>query len=103
MKLHRAYRFCLDPTPKQEQRLRQFAGCRRFVWNWALERMCAVYQDTGQALSYGELAAELVQLKQQPQTVFLQACDSPALQQTRATWSGRSSASSKAGPTSRFG
>jgi putative transposase len=82
MNLQRCYRFRLAPTPKQEQGLRQFAGCRRFVWNWALERKQAVYQATGQSLSYGELAAELVQLKQQPQTAFLRECDSQALQQT---------------------
>jgi putative transposase len=82
MHLQRCYRFRLDPTPAQEQSFRQFAGCRRFVWNWALERKRAVYQAAGKSLSYGELAAELVQLKQQPETAFLQACDSQALQQS---------------------
>src|SRR5439155_14602782 len=82
MKLLRCYRFRLDPTPAQAQAFRQFAGCRRFLWNWALERKRAVYQASGQSLSYRELAAELTALKRQPATAFLDECDSQALQQT---------------------
>jgi putative transposase len=82
MILHRCYRFRLDPTPAQAQAFRRFAGCRRFVWNWALERQRAHYQETGKRLSLGELMSELVALKRQPATAFLQECDSQALQQT---------------------
>jgi putative transposase len=82
MKLQRCYRFRLDPTPEQEQAFRQWAGCRRFVWNWALERKRAVYQESGDSIGYNQLAAELVKLKQQPPTAFLKECDSQALQQT---------------------
>jgi putative transposase len=82
MKLQRGYRFRLDPTPVQEQAFRQFAGCRRFVWNWALKRKRAVYQASGKRLSYGELAGELTALKQQPETTFLTECDAQALQQS---------------------
>ncbi len=32
------YRYRLDPTAEQEKMLNQFAGARRFVWNWALNR-----------------------------------------------------------------
>ena len=82
MTLTRCYRFRLDPTPEQEQAFRRFAGCRRFVWNWALARKKETYQSAGRAVSYGELAAELVVLKRQPDTQFLQECDAQALQQT---------------------
>src|SRR5438093_1560495 len=82
MKLQRCYRFRLDPTPPQEQAFRQYAGCRRFVWNWALERKRAAYQESGESIGYHQLAAELRALKQQPETVFLKECDSQALQQT---------------------
>jgi putative transposase len=82
MKLQRCYRFRLDPTRQQEQVFRQFAGCRRFVWNWALERKRIAYQESGENISYNQLAAELVTLKQQPDTAFLTECDSQALQQT---------------------
>src|SRR5258707_2998192 len=82
MKLQRTYRFRLEPTSTQEREFRQFAGCRRWVWNWALARKRSVYQATGASLPAITLMAELVLLKQQPETAFLKACDSQALQQT---------------------
>jgi putative transposase len=78
----RCYQFRLDPTPEQEEAFRMFAGCRRFVWNWALACKNETYKATGRSLSYRELASELVGLKRQPETAFLQACDSQALQQS---------------------
>jgi putative transposase len=78
----RCYKFRLEPTVEQEQEFFRFAGCRRFVWNWGLERKKAVYQETGKGISYKALAAELVQLKKQPETAFLKECHSQVLQQT---------------------
>ena len=78
----KCYRFRLSPTPEQEQAFRMFAGCRRFVWNWALARKKETYQSTGKVISYQDLAGELVELKRQPDTAFLNECDSQALQQT---------------------
>jgi putative transposase len=76
------YKFRLEPTTEQEHAFSRFAGCRRFVWNWALERKKSVYRETGKGISYRALAAELVQLKKQPETAFLQECHSQVLQQT---------------------
>jgi len=36
MPVHQAYRFALDPTPAQEQRLRSHAGAARYAWNRGL-------------------------------------------------------------------
>jgi hypothetical protein len=36
-----AYRFALDPTPAQEQRLRSHA---RFAWNWGLDQCRKRYE-----------------------------------------------------------
>jgi hypothetical protein len=33
-----AYRFALDPTPAQEQKLRSHAGAARYAWNWGLDQ-----------------------------------------------------------------
>src|SRR5947208_2695021 len=82
MQLQHCYRFRLKPTLPQERAFRQWAGCRRWVWNWALARKRAVYQATGARLPTSDLMAELVSLKQQPETAFLKECDSQALQQT---------------------
>lgn len=75
------YRYRLIPTAQQMTLLMQFAGARRWVWNWALGRKRAHYQATGTTLSYHALAAELTRLKQQSATAWLRAIDSQALQQ----------------------
>ncbi len=75
------YRYRLEPTDQQAARLRQFAGARRWVWNWALARKKAHYAQTHTTLSYNALAAELTTLKLQPQTAWLREIDSQALQQ----------------------
>jgi putative transposase len=75
------YRYRLDPTAQQERLLSQFAGARRWVWNWALNRKRELFRQTGKTLSYNQLAAELAQLKQQPATAWLCEIDSQSLQQ----------------------
>jgi putative transposase len=82
--VHRVYRFRLEPTFEQEQRLRQFAGARRFIWNWALEQRREHYEQTGQTLPAGELSARLTALKDQPETEWLREMDSQLLQQALA-------------------
>ena len=75
------YRYRLDPTAEQERLLTQFAGARRWIWNWALNRKRDYFHQTGKTLSYNDLAAELTLLKQQPATAWLRAIDSQLLQQ----------------------
>jgi putative transposase len=79
--LQTTYRYRLNPTVAQETLLNQFAGARRFVWNWALHRKKSHYQQTGETLSYHHLAGELTRLKQQPETAWLREMDSQSLQQ----------------------
>ena len=78
----RCYKFRIEPTPEQEHEFFRFSGCRRFVWNWGLERKKTVYKETGKGICYKALAAELVELKKQPETAFLKECHSQVLQQT---------------------
>src|SRR5215212_8373203 len=75
------YRYRLDSTAEQEIKLNQFAGARRFVWNWALNRKREHFRQTGKTLSYNELAAELTQFKQQSASAWLREMDSQSLQQ----------------------
>src|SRR5207253_7163001 len=72
------------PTTQQEQHLRQFAGARRFIWNWALQQRREHYQQTGKSLSAKELSARLTALKDQPETGWLREMDSQLLQQVLA-------------------
>ncbi len=75
------YRYRLNPTFAQETLLNQFAGARRFVWNWALDRKKSHYQQTGKTLGFAALSEELTRLKQQPETAWLREMDSQSLQQ----------------------
>lgn len=81
MVVTRGFKYRLQPTPAQVKTLVQWAGCRRWVWNWALKRKQAHYAATGTYLSYKSLAGELVDLKCQPDTLWLGECYSQVLQQ----------------------
>jgi putative transposase len=75
------YRYRLMPTPEQESLLKQFAGSRRFIWNWALARKQQHYRATGKTLSFTSLCKQLTLLKQRPETAWLREIDSQSLQQ----------------------
>ena len=77
----RVYRFKLEPTPTQTQKLYQQAGSRRFVYNWALARRKEHYEATKQGLRYAEQNKELTQLKKQQALLWLKDADSQALQE----------------------
>jgi len=76
------HRYRLEPTEQQAAHMRQFAGARRYIWNWALNRKKQHYAQTKKSLPLAMLYAELRDLKQQPQMAWLRAMDSQALQQT---------------------
>src|SRR5437667_11052004 len=82
--VRRVYRFRLEPTSQQEEQFRQFAGARRFIWNWALQQRREHYRQTGKTLPAKELSARLTALKDQPKTAWLRAMDSQLLQQVLA-------------------
>src|SRR5919204_964131 len=82
--MHKAFRYRLEPTAEQEQKLRQFAGARRFIWNWALQQRREYYRQTGKTLPAKELSARLTALKDQAETVWLREMDSQLLQQVLA-------------------
>jgi putative transposase len=79
--MHKAFRYRLEPTAEQEQKLRQFAGSRRFIWNWALQQRREYYHQTGRTLPARELSARLTALKDQPETAWLKDMHAQSLQQ----------------------
>lgn len=80
MTIIKAFRYRLSPSTKQEQKLKQFSGCRRFIWNWALNRKNDHYKEYKTGLSYYTLAKELVSLKKE--FLFLKECQAQLLQQS---------------------
>lgn len=76
-----AYKFRLEPDTEQQALLRQFAGCRRFVWNKALTLQKERLDASLPLLSYNALAGLLAKAwkKEFP---FLKEAHSQVLQQT---------------------
>lgn len=77
----KAYRYRALPTVSQESLFWQYAGARRYVFNWALARRKQHYAATGKGLSVSELCAELTVLKRQPKTAWLREMNAQSLQQ----------------------
>jgi putative transposase len=80
----KVYRFRIDPTAKQEAALARYAGARRFVFNWALQRRKQTYEQTGKSISWSVLSVELTGLKNKPGFEWLKEIDSQLSQQAIA-------------------
>ena len=80
MIIRRAYKFQLKTRGGQTDKLSQFAGCCRLIWNKALGIQKERLERDESALSYGRMAAELAKWKkEQP---FLAKVHSQPLQQS---------------------
>ena len=64
MKIHRAYRYELDPDNKERILLAEHAGVARFAYNWGLARWIEIYEREGRTTSAYELHRELNRLKE---------------------------------------
>jgi putative transposase len=77
----RAYRYRCYPTHAQAAVLARTFGCARYVYNWALRLRTDVYHERQERLSYQDASAALTQLKQQPETAWLNEVSSVPTQQ----------------------
>ncbi|MCR3895516.1 helix-turn-helix domain-containing protein [Aeromonas caviae] len=69
MQILKAYKFRLEPTEQQAQRLRQLGGCARYVWNHGLAETKRIL-DAGEKLpSAFELNRMLTSWKKDPEMV----------------------------------
>ena len=89
MKANIAYKFELMPTREQKRIFAQAAGCRRFVWNKAIELQKRCLEQEVPFLKYTELAGRLVLWKREDDMLWLQEVPSQALQQCRFPVTGR--------------
>ncbi|MCZ7570172.1 MAG: transposase [Ardenticatenaceae bacterium] len=81
MIIQKAFRFKRVPTPAQEQTFRQYAGACRWVWNEMLRERKETYKATGKSPSMYAQMRRLTELKQQPETVWLNDIHSQVLQE----------------------
>lgn len=82
MLIQKAFKYRLRTDAETEQRLRQYAGCCRFVWNKALALQKERFAAGEKKLGYAALCKELTGWKRLEETAFL--CEAPihVLQQT---------------------
>lgn len=71
MLIQKAFKFRLEPTDIQAQRLRQLCGCARFVWNYGLAETTRILDAGGKLPSYFDLNKQLTAWKKQEDTAFL--------------------------------
>ena len=81
MEIRQGFKFRLKPKHQQIVKMRQFAGCCRFVWNKALALEKEIYEETGKRLGYNKLAGLLVEWKKEDVMAFLKDAHSQILQQ----------------------
>ena len=76
------FKFQLLPDAEEAALMRRFAGCSRFVWNYALRLEQETFEQCGKRLGYSRLCAMLPDWKEEPATAFLAEVHSQVLQQT---------------------
>jgi len=81
MKQQRGYTYKLNPTEDQEQKLLQFAGASRWMWNRALAIIEEHYAETGKHLSAYEVARDLLSWKRSEEMSWLYEINAQVLQQ----------------------
>ena len=81
MKIICGFQYELYTTDEQRSALSRNAGCRRFVFNKALELQNERKKNSLSLLHYKELCLELVKWKKEQKTVFLREAMSQPLQQ----------------------
>lgn len=62
---HKAYKFRIYPTKKQEVLIAKTIGCSRFIFNHFLAKWDEEYKTTGKGLSYSSCSKEIPSLKQE--------------------------------------
>jgi putative transposase len=80
MKILRTYRYRFYPDAVEAVQVARTFGCRRFIFNWALDRRQKCYA-AGEPSNYNKDSAALTSLKKDPERKWLKEVSSVALQQ----------------------
>lgn len=82
MIVRKAFKFRLKTKASQEEKLSQFAGCCRFVWNRGLAMNKDSFEKEEGYINYHALATQLTSWKKEEETFFLKEAQSQILQQS---------------------
>ena len=67
----KTFKIKLKPNNKQQTKMFQFCGAKRFAYNWALSRQQENYKNGGKFISDCELRKEFTKLKQKEEYEWL--------------------------------
>ena len=67
----KTFKIKLKPNNKQQTKMFQFCGAKRFAYNWALAKEQENYKNGGKFISDCELRKEFTQLKKQEEYIWL--------------------------------
>lgn len=76
----RAYKYKINPTKNQINKLKNFFGCSRYIYNWGLQRKSEEYANNNSNISCFDLIKETTQLKKSDEYSWLNNCHSQVLQ-----------------------
>ena len=81
MLLKKTFKFRLNPTREQEHQFLQFAGAKRWLYNWGLEQRKTAWEQGQQSISLFAQQKALTLLKADEKTSWLREVHSQVLQQ----------------------
>ncbi len=79
MLIHKAFKYELSPTPRQEVMFRKTAGCARHVYNWALNQAGEIRSQSGKLPSFKALSRMVTQHKNDQEFDWLNEVQAVAL------------------------
>lgn len=79
---HKAYKYRIYPTKKQQELINKHIGCCRFIYNFCLEKKINAYKESKKNISCFELIKLITTLKKEQETLFLKEVNSQSLQTT---------------------
>lgn len=82
MLIYKGYKYRIYPTGKQKHDLDQTFGCCRFVFNHFLDVRKTAWETNKKTVTYTQTSALLTALKHNPEHLWLNDCDSMALQES---------------------
>ena len=77
-----AYKYKLEPSRKQQQKLLQAMGNARFIYNWGLAKKRDAWNNNKERLSFVELSAMVTDMKKLPEYQWLGLCGRQCLTQS---------------------
>lgn len=77
----RGYRIKIFPNEEQKKMIHKSFGCSRFIYNWCIDRISENYNETKKTLSSIELQKEIVILKKQVESFWLNEVSANMLKQ----------------------